>query len=111
LVFLAGGIGVTPFRSMIQYLLDTNQKRNITMFYANKETSDIAYKDVFEKARTNLGINTVYVEGAITKELLLQNVPDFKERLFYISGPRSMIVAFEKTLKEMGVPAHHIKTD
>jgi ferredoxin-NADP reductase len=111
LVFLAGGIGVTPFRSMIQYLIDNNERRNIIMLYANKEALDIAYKDIFEKARTNLHINTVYIQGAITKELLLQNVPDYKERIFYISGPKAMIDSFKKTLRELGVPWWHVKTD
>ena len=36
LVFIAGGIGVTPFRSMIKYLIDKNEKRDIIIFYSNR---------------------------------------------------------------------------
>lgn len=125
LVFLAGGIGVTPFRSMVRYLIDTSQKRDITIFYASKSYSDIAYEEVFDEARRKFGIKTVYVlndtsnippdftyqEGVISKEMILQQVPDFKERIFYISGPRAMIVSFKKTLKEIGIPTSQIKTD
>jgi hypothetical protein len=42
LVFIAGGIGITPFRSMIKYLIDTNEKRNITLLYSNKKVTDIS---------------------------------------------------------------------
>src|SRR5260370_1410080 len=46
LVFIAGGIGITPFRSMLKYLLDTHQRRDIVMFYANRRVDEIVYKDV-----------------------------------------------------------------
>lgn len=125
LVFIAGGIGVTPFRSMIKYLLDTNQKRDIVIFYANGSYDDIAYKDIFDQAEAKLGIKTIYTlsnvtgapadfkheEGFINQKMIEERVPDFKERMFYISGPHTMITSFEKTLKEMGIPKNCIKTD
>lgn len=125
LVFLAGGIGITPFRSMLKYLIDSNENRNIVMFYANGNYSDVAYRNIFDQAQEKLGIKTVYVladiqkcpsefdcqKGLVTVEMIKKTVPDFKERLFYISGPRAMIVSFEKTLKELGIPKSHIKTD
>ena len=60
LVFIAGGIGVTPFRSHIKYLLDTNQHRTITLFYCVSEPKQIVYKDVFEEAK-RIGLEVVYV--------------------------------------------------
>ena len=54
LVFIAGGIGVTPFRSMIKYLVDTKQTRDIAMVYANKSVDDIAYKDFFDQANQDM---------------------------------------------------------
>ena len=107
LVFLAGGIGITPFRSIIKFLLDTNQKRDIILLYSNKIESDIVYKDIFDEASKKLGTKVVYVNtdtaGYIDEKMIKQEVPDFKERIFYISGPHSMVDAFEKTLKKMGV--------
>lgn len=124
-VFIAGGIGVTPFRSMIKYLLDTNQKRDIILFYSNAKAADIVYTDVFNQAQTSIGLRTVYTltqvdqipanwqgrVGMIDQTMLIQEVPDFKERLFYLSGPHAMVVTFEKLLKDLGVPRRHIKTD
>ncbi len=125
LVFIAGGIGITPFRSMLKYLLDSNQPRSIVLFYSNSLISEIAYKDIFDLAEKELGVKTVYNltninqipaewqggRGHISKEMIIQEIPDYKERLFYISGSRSMVVAFEKILKDIAVPNNNIKVD
>lgn len=124
LVFIAGGIGVTPFRSMIKYLLDRKETRDIVFFFSNKTPKDIVYNDLFDSA-VNVGVKTFYVVndslgstqginmkvGFINSDMIKNEVPDYKDRIFYISGPRGMIVAFEKTLADMGVPKNQIKTD
>lgn len=125
LAFIAGGIGVTPYRSMIKYLLDLSQKRDIILLYSNKLASDIVYKEIFDEALQKLGIKTVYVltdsanvpagwsgrVGFIDTKMIAEGVPDFKDRTFYISGPHSMVDAFEKQLKAMGVPGNQLKAD
>jgi ferredoxin-NADP reductase/Na+-translocating ferredoxin:NAD+ oxidoreductase RnfD subunit len=123
LVFIAGGIGVTPFRSMIQYLLDTKQARRVTLFYSNRLASDIAYKSIFDRAESELGIRTIYAltaekapvpgtyNGFIDAALIAQAVPDYRECTFYISGPHAMVDAFKKTLREMGVSRFKVKSD
>jgi ferredoxin-NADP reductase/Na+-translocating ferredoxin:NAD+ oxidoreductase RnfD subunit len=124
LVFIAGGIGITPFRSMIQYLLDKKERRPITLLYSNMKVSDIAYKDVFDRAEKELGIKTVYTivsageqiesgmrTGLIDMKFIKEEVPDFMNKIFYISGPHGMVDAFKKTLKTMGIPKRNIKID
>ena len=123
LVFIAGGIGVTPFRSMIKYLLDKNEKRHVTLMYSNKTKEEIAYKSLFDEAGTKLGIKNVYTitdtippdwdgrTGFISRKMIEEEVPDHLESIFYISGPQAMVAAFEKILTEMGIPKSHIKTD
>ena len=49
--------------------------------------------------------------GKITGELIAQEVPDYRERTFYISGPHGMVESFKKTLRDMGVPRWKIKVD
>jgi glycine betaine catabolism B len=124
LVLIAGGIGVTPYRSQIKYLLDTNEKRDVVILFSNKTPKDIVYKDVFEPAE-KLGVRTLYVVnelagieqtpdmrvGFITADMIQKEIPDYKERYFYISGPHGMVTAFEKILKEMGIPKRQIKVD
>ncbi len=123
LVFIAGGIGITPFRSMIHYLLDKREARPITIFYANKTQADVAYKDILDRAKTELGIKTIYslsaektivpdmINSPITGDLIAREVPDYRERTFYISGPRAMVEAFKHTLIEMGISRFKIKSD
>lgn len=125
LAFIAGGIGVTPFRSMVKYLSDIQEKRDITLFYCTKTTSEIAYSDIFDRAAENIGLRTVNVlsdaasapkgwqgrTGFLDEKIISEETPDFKERVFYISGPHAMVTAFENTLNKMGVPRSHIKTD
>lgn len=125
LVFIAGGIGITPFRSMIKYLLDKDEKRDIILFYADKNYQEIVYKEIFEKARKEIGIKTVYAltdvnevpknwqgkVGRVSDRMIAEEVPDYSDRIFYLSGPHSMVAAFEKTLQDMGIAKNKIKTD
>jgi ferredoxin-NADP reductase len=125
LVFIAGGIGVTPFRSMVKNLIDKNEKRPITIFYANKNPEDVVYKNIFDEAEKKLGIKTTYTltgspahgagwngeKGRIDEQMIKNKLPDYKERIYYISGPKSMIDSFEKVLDNLGVPGSQIKTD
>src|SRR5205085_5550052 len=66
-VFIAGGIGITPFRSMIKYLLDKHQRRPIVIFYINRTVSDVVYRDVLDKAQQLLGIKTIHMLTDKTK--------------------------------------------
>jgi ferredoxin-NADP reductase len=125
LVFMAGGIGITPFRSMIQHLLDHDERRAITVLYSNRTAPEIVYGDVLEEARRRLGIETVYTltdangvppdwqggTGRVDAEMIAKTVPDYRERTFYLSGPRSLVVGFEEVLGNIGIPKSRIKTD
>ena len=125
LVFIAGGIGITPFRSMLKYLLDVQERRDIILFYANKTANDIVYKDILSAAQANLGIKTFYTltdttgiprnwpgfVGRISEQMILDAVPDYQERTYYLSGPPDMVRAYEQTLKNMKIKSDQIKKD
>jgi ferredoxin-NADP reductase/Na+-translocating ferredoxin:NAD+ oxidoreductase RnfD subunit len=125
IVFIAGGIGVTPYRSILKYLIDQNEKRDIVLMYANKLQKDIVYQDVFIAAYRQLGVRTVYTltdtasvpagwsgqTGRINADMIAKEIPDYAQRLFYLSGPFTMVRAFEQTLHELGIPRTHIKKD
>jgi ferredoxin-NADP reductase len=125
LAFMAGGIGITPFRSMVRALLDQNEMREITVLYSNRTAQEVVYADVLEEARERLGIKTVYTltdansvplswkgeTGRVDAEMIAKTVPDYRERTFYLSGPRSLVVGFEEVLRGIGVPKSRIKTD
>lgn len=124
LVFIAGGVGIAPFRSMIQYIVDNNLKVNIILLYTNKTREDVLFSDVFERARQN-GVNTIYnltdlknvpegwqgSTGYITFESIAKLIPDYKNKFYYLSGPQLMVQNFEQTLKTAGINKDQIETD
>lgn len=125
LVFIAGGIGITPFRSMIKYLVDKNEKRGVILIYSDKNEQELAYRDVFNEAQHQLGLKALYTltdlnavpaswtghKGYISAQMISSEVPDYMERTFYISGSHSLVTNVKDTLHSLGVPAHQIKTD
>lgn len=110
LVFIAGGIGITPFRSMAKYLLDKNDKRNIILFYAASSPNAFAYKSLFEKSKS-VGIKPFYLSTRLSPDLIKKEVPDYMERIFYLSGPDAMVTSYKKMLLNLGVGHTNIKTD
>ena len=125
LVLIAGGIGVTPFRSMLKYLLDKKQRRPVTVFYSVRSADEIVYRDVFEQASRELGVKVIYNitdaqnvpaawkgnVGRITLEQIKAEVPDLLHSHFYISGPDAMVDGFKSSLNQLGVHAAQIKLD
>lgn len=123
LAFIAGGIGVTPFRSMLAELLRRNEKRDIVMVYGSNRIDEFAYVDVLARARKELGISTHYVVrdragappemrvGMVTGDLLREAIRDWRERLFYVSGPQAMVSATRDALLAIGVQPRHVRTD
>lgn len=124
LVLIAGGIGVTPFRSIVKDLIDLNQKRDIVLFYSNLLTEDFVYQDIFTQAQS-IGLKTVYVltdptkapanwkgeTGYINPQMIEKEVPDFKNRRYYLSGPTSMVNSYKKLLSSLGISPAQIVTD
>ncbi len=115
LVFIAGGIGVTPFRSIIKYLMDTSEKREIILIYSDKTKDMMVYKNIFEEAIKKLGTKVIYYEseksGHITSEFIKKEIPDFKTRKFYLSGSHGMVTGFEEVLHDLKLPKKQIKID
>lgn len=111
MAFVAGGIGITPFRSMIKYLTDTNTTCDITLVYIVSNSSEFAYVREFRQAAA-LGVRFVpVVKPKIDQDTLAQWIPDYAERLFYISGPNAMVEKVTHCLRELRVPRWNIKTD
>ncbi len=125
IVFIAGGIGITPFVSMVRHLLLTKERRDIVLLYSNRTAVDIAYKDIFDRAVNELGIQVHYFvtddtentniegvqKGVITIDTITKILPDYSERQFYISGPNVMVTAFKSILTSVGIKNSSIKTD
>lgn len=113
MVFIAGGIGITPFRAI---LLDLEHKKifpKITLLYSNK-TPDFPYIKLLGKLmRLNRNLRIHYFIGPkrINEDSIRKIVENLKKPIFYVSGPGGMVKNLSNQLKEIGVPKEHIKQD
>ena len=110
LLFIAGGIGITPFRSMVAELLLTNQSRDIRILYTASTPEHFAYKSVLDKAAT-VGVKTDYIVTGFDGEELQTRVPDLAKRAIYISGPDGMVRHYDHMIQDLGVSRRHIHKD
>ena len=112
-VFIAGGIGITPFRSMLLQLDHDQKPFTITLLYGNR-TEDAVFRHEFEEiAQRNSGLKVEYAIGSqfIDEAFISEKVPNFSARTFYISGPEPMVKGIEATLAKMGVEEVKIHKD
>lgn len=125
LVFIAGGIGITPFRSMIKQLVDSKEKRDVVLLYTCVAPEHFVYQEIFSAAERELGIKVIYVitdetkvpadwnglKGFITSDVIHAHIPDYQERIFYLSGPNVMVQSYVDLLHKTGVNRQAIRTD
>jgi ferredoxin-NADP reductase len=120
-VLIAGGIGVTPYRSMIKDLLDNGKKQPLELLYFVNNETEIAFKQLFEQAE-QIGLKTHFIvkdpsahwrgpTGLANAELLHRLLPETKNKLFYISGPQGFVATVHQLLLSDGVSPDCIKTD
>lgn len=118
LVFVAGGIGITPFRSMVKNLSDSNEHRNITLIHAVNTPGDLIFKELFE----SYGLKYMPVikstdtswqgeTGVLDSERIINLAGGLDNKQVYLSGPEPMIEALAKGLTPLGVPKNSIVTD
>lgn len=120
LVFIAGGIGITPFVSMVRGMIAENKSRDIVLLYVNKTAKDVAYGDTLNTATTN-GVRTIYIfsdkpnnltgDATINADVIRLQIPDFQERVFYISGPHNMVANIAIVLRTLDIPSSRTKVD
>lgn len=112
-VFIAGGIGITPFRSI---LLDLDYKRkpiNVKLLYSNRDKNIIFKEELESLAQRNPNFKIKYfISPQHIDEKALSTFNSQPSTLnFYVSGPEPMVETFEKMLLGMGIDQKHIKLD
>jgi glycine betaine catabolism B len=138
-VFLSGGIGVTPFRTMIKYATDKQLPVKIAMFDSNRNVSNILFKKEFDDwANMNENLKIIYTisqeeeedrhekssstakndwkgeYGRIDKAMILKyvDINELNNSIFYICGPPSMLKAMQALLQEeLEIPKERIKVE
>lgn len=118
LLFVAGGIGITPMRSMLKWLHDTAEKRDVQLIYAVGNVENAVFTDLFNEyglkftlLPSNPPENWKGSHGLLTPELIQQLTPDIAGRLTYLSGPEPMVEALFSGLKTAGISDKKLVTD
>jgi ferredoxin-NADP reductase len=123
-VFLAGGIGITPIRSIIQQATQDRLPHKLYLFYSNREADDSAFIDELERMNAQnpnfLLILTVtgdrtpawpYERGHINREMLRRYLIGLQGPVYYIAGPSGMVSAMTDLLHSSGVSDDDMKTE
>lgn len=113
-VFVAGGVGITPFRSILSQLHHEGENIRVELLYANRDDSTTAFKDELEAiSQERPGFNITYYNGdnLIDESALRAAGAKLNDPIYYVSGPEPMVEAFEKVLADMGIDTEHSKFD
>lgn len=122
-VFIAGGIGVTPYRSILRYAVDAKKPIHALMLYFNHSSADIVFQGELEEiSRQMPTFSLVNVlsspepgwkgeKARLNEELLRRWVPNLDQQLFWISGPPPMVTASKELVRQTGVRDEAIRTD
>lgn len=125
-VILAGGIGITPFYSIVKEAAHDKLPHKIFLFYSNRRPEDTAFlKELQELEKQNPNFKLVATmtdmdesaqpwageTGYITKEMVAKYVPDITSVIGYLAGPASMVSAMRKLFNEAGLNDDYIRSE
>ncbi len=118
LIFVAGGIGITPFHSMLEWLAATGEQRPIKLLYGVNTEDEIIFQGTFDKA----GQHAIIIvgdaspawggeRGRLSAELILGLGKPSEDSLIYISGPEPMVQALHRDLRKAGIESSQLVSD
>jgi ferredoxin-NADP reductase len=125
-VFLAGGIGITPFLSIIRQATHENAAYQLYLFYSNRRPEDTAFLETLARtAKQNPKFHLIATmtemenshrewqgeTGLINGEMLKRHLPSLQGTIYYIAGPPAMVAAMRRMLTEAGVDEDDIRTE
>lgn len=123
-VFIIGGIGVTPVRSIVAQATHDETAHKITLLHANHILADAPFRTDFEQfAKDNLNFTYVPIVtsedladssieyGRVDEAKLRRHVSDLNSPIYYLSGPEGMVKAMRQLLVKLNVNEDNIRTE
>jgi len=123
-VFIIGGIGVTPVRSMVAQATHDKTAHKMTLLHANRSPEDAPFRDDFEQfAKENQNFTYVPVvtskvsedwtgeRGHVDEAMLKRHISDLNTPIYYLSGPEGMVKAMRQLLVDLDVNEDNIRTE
>jgi ferredoxin-NADP reductase len=123
-VLLAGGIGVTPFRSIVLDAAYNKLPHKMLLFHSNRRPQDAPFLDLLQNIQNPnwefVGTMTQVDKsdglwagetGHITKEMLARHIGDLGKPIYYVAGPPAMLKSLKQALLDGGVNESQIKSE
>jgi ferredoxin-NADP reductase len=121
-VFVAGGIGITVFRSMLRYIADSGEPYRVTLVYSNRDRSSTPFLDELAELEQRIpGLRVVLTmtddeawEGErrrVDPAMLADVLGGLDGRTFLVAGPPAMAEGVADSLREAGVPEERVRAD
>lgn len=118
-VFVAGGIGITPYHSMLRYFADTGEPYRATLVYSNRDRESAPFLDElreYERTLPNFGLVLTMTDDPgwegetryIDAEMLRDHLGDLGSHTFLVTGPPAMVESVAEKLKSAGVPEEQV---
>jgi len=123
IALIAGGIGITPIRSMIKFATDQKLTTDLVLFYSNHRPEDIVFRNDFEQMeQINSHLKVIHTitcpdelpdwsgrRGYVNEDLIKKELPDYQDYNIYLCGPPRMMEVMQSMLKEkLCLPAEKI---
>lgn len=114
IVMVAGGVGITPFKCMLESLARKGEKRRITLLYSNKNLANTAFYDALLSLESQEVVSKIYFamtrddtwpgpKGRINADFIRDNIADFADRRFMVAGPPNFVGGISKAMEELKV--------
>ena len=121
-VFVAGGIGITVFRSMLRYIADTGEPYQVTLVYSNRDRESTPFLDELQGLEAEIaGLRLVLTmtddEGwdgearRVSREMLTDHLGDLSEPTYLVAGPPAMVESVVESLADAGLPEDQVLPD
>lgn len=122
-VMIAGGIGITPYMSMIKFCTDRSVPAAITLLYGNRSEESIVFKEELDALmQRNSSLRVVHClsrpeegwkgrRGHLDLVTIQEEVPKYRDAVFYLCGPPALVEDLERVLLAQEIPEDRVHVE
>jgi ferredoxin-NADP reductase len=111
-IFISGGIGVTPFHSLLTTLEKEKLEKSITLVATFSSDDHVVFhKELLKVSKNNSQINVVYSFSKVSEKIIKKHVSDLKKPVYYVVGSETMVAGTKKILLDLGIEEEKIQTE